>query len=352
MVAATLAAWGLGSAWAQSEGEASASEPAAAEAAPAPADDEELFEEIMVWGDLFARWDDTRWFVETEIGLPYPLMLQREENLEIRATALQIRGVIRCNKQDRLGRKRYEVDCVLEDVALQAIPFRNDRSKKKLGDGQLVLDQLDAKLTGAALQLQVSDDGRVTNVDLEGIPKFNERVSDIHETLRQILSRLVVGFDMKLRKGNQLNEGKWVEYDSALMTMPTPPSIAATQGSSMVVHYLNRYEGHVLVQSIGKSLIVMPNFANAEGVEQPMTIMAELIGVSIFDAREGYMTERVWSLSGKTTASTLFSNNAYTHAGRIRMLGSADAPDCGPTRLVQGANEDTHDLPYWQSIEQ
>ncbi len=329
--------------------------PAPQPAAPAPSItdgyDEDLFEEIVVYGDLFARWDDTRWLVETEIGLPYPMMLQREQNEEIRANAMQIRAILRCNKTAKLRRKRWEVDCVLEDVALQAVPFRNDRSKRKLEVGQKVLEELDAKLTDASMQLQVADDGRVTNVDLEGVDKSNARISDIQETLRQIMSRVVVGFDMKLRKGNQLHEGKWTEYNSNLMTMPVPPSITGVSGTSMVMHYLNQYKGHVLVQSIGKGVIAMPIPDPREG-EKMINYKTDLIGVSIFDFEEGYMIERVWALRGDATASALFQNGTYHHAGRITMLGEKDAPDLGPTRLVQAQGETTRDLEFWVPIEQ
>ncbi len=312
--------------------------------------DDEMFEEIVVYGDLFARWDDTRWFIETEIGLPFPMMLQREQNDEIRANAMQIRAILRCNKTAQLRRKRFEVDCVLEDVGLQAVPFRNDRSKRKLETGQKVLDEIDAKLTDASLQLQVADDGRVTNIDLEGVSKSNSRVSAIQETLRQIMSRVVVGFDMKLRKGNQLHEGKWPEYNSNLMTMPVPPSITGVSGSSMLMHYLNRYQGHILVQSIGKGVVGMPIPDPREG-EKMVNYKTNFIGVSIFDFEEGYMIERVWALTGDASASALFQNGSYHHAGRITMLGEKDAPDVGPTRLVQAQGETTRGLEYWVPIE-
>jgi hypothetical protein len=322
-----------------------------APAAPSAVDvDEDLFEEVVVYGDLFARWDDTRWFVQTEIGLPFPMLLQRDEDVGIRANAMQVRAVIRCNKQSELGRKRMEVDCVLEDIGLQVVPFRNDRSARALASGQSVLDEIDAKLTDASLQLQVSNDGRVTNVDLEGVPKTNRRIANIQETLRQVMSRVVVGFDMKLRKGNQLYEGKWMEYNSNLMTMPVPPDITGVSGSSMLVHYLNKYKGHVLVQTIGKGVVAMPIPDPREG-EKMINYKTDLIGVSIFDAEEGFMIERVWALSGDASASALFQNGIYQHAGRINMLGEKEAPDCGPTRLVQAPGESTRGMETWVSIE-
>ena len=149
-----LAAWlSIGWGWAQEEEEAPAPAPETPAEEVVVYDEDEIFDEITVYGDLFARWDDTRWLVETELALPLPFTLAKDQNLEIRATAMQIRAVIRCNKTHQLRKKRWEVDCVLEDIGLQVVPWRNDRSSKKLGDGLLVLQEVDAKLTDAALQL-------------------------------------------------------------------------------------------------------------------------------------------------------------------------------------------------------
>ena len=352
-----LVGW-MGLAMAQSDdGAATPAEPEVPAEEVVVYEEDELFEEITVYGDLFARWDDTRWFVETELALPLPFTLKKDQNFEIRATAMQVRAVIRCNKTAQLRKKRWEVDCELEDIGMQVVPWRNDRSQKKLNDGLLVLQEVDAKLTGAALQLQVADDGRVTNVDLEGVPKTNRRVASMHETLRQVMSRVIVGFDMKLRKFNQLHEGKWVEYNTALMSMPVPPPLTGVGGSSMVVHYLNKYQGQVLVQSIGKGGVNIPlptdvqTSTRRSAEERQLNFITELIGVSIFDAEEGYMTERVWSLTGKGTASSFFNAGTYNHAGRIRMLGEKDAPSVGPTRLVSGPTETVRNLERWTPIE-
>lgn len=314
-------------------------------------------EEIVVWGDLFARWDDTRWMVTTEIGIPYPLTLSRDENAEFRTTEVQVRTVIGCSKEWKLGGHRYEVDCEIEDFAIQASIAEQRVNEADIARAKSVLDEIDAKLSGAKLQLQVADDGRVTNLSLEGVPKNNRRQSEMHETLRQILSRVVVGFNLKLRKFNQLNEGKWHEYNSTLMTMPMPADVGSGQGSSLVVHYLNPFQGQIVVQSIGKGMVQVPPVREGSGAEAGNVGAAasnfeiELIGVSIFDKDEGYMLERVWAINGKPTASTFFNVSSYINNGRIFVLGTQDKPDCGPTQVVNGRRQSFPDLPKWQPIE-
>lgn len=323
----------------------------------AAADEDAPAEEIVVWGDLFARWDDTRWMVTTEIGIPYALTLSRDENVEFKTREIQLRTVIACSKEWKLGGHRYEVDCEIEDFAIQA-SIAEDRVKADdIARAQSVLDEIDAKLSGAKLQLQVADDGRVTNMALEGVPKNNRRQSEMHETLRQILSRVVVGFNLKLRKFNQLNEGKWQEYNSTLMSMPMPPDVGSGQGSSLVVHYLNPFQGQIVVQSIGKGLVQIPSPKEAsaslsgEGAAPTINFTIDLIGVSIFDKEEGFMLERVWSIEGQNTASSFFSIGNYINNGRIWVLGTQDKPDCGPTRVVNGRRQVVPELPKWEPIE-
>lgn len=314
-------------------------------AAEGPEDD--AVEEVVVWGDLFARWDDTRWIITNEILAPFPFVLRRDENSEFFSQQMVVRTVVGCNKDWKLGGHRYEVSCEIEDFGIQAAIAEDRVSDEDIARAQSVLDEIDAKLSGAKIQLQVADDGRVLNLSLEGVEGDNSRERAIEETLRQILSRLVVGFNLKLRKFNQLNEGKWHEYNSTLMSLPRPPEIGGGQaGSSLVVHYLNKYQGHLVVQSIGKGL----DQVTVANVTRNYTL--DLIGVSIFDPNEGYMLERVWSLKGAETASSFFNSGGYANNGRIAVLGTQDKPDCGATRVVNGTNQTFENLPKWQPMEQ
>lgn len=314
--------------------------------AAAPAQDDAA-EEIVVWGDLFARWDDTRWVIRTEIGMPYELTLYADQNKELQIREMQVAGVLKCSKDWQRGNHKYEVSCMLEDFALQGAISERNVSEADVTRAQEILDEIDAKLTGAVLQLYVADDGRVTNIDLEGVEKSNRRMSESAETLRQILSRMVVGFHMKMQKFNQLHEGKWHEFNPTVMTMPVPANMTAgaTQGSSMLVHQLDRYKGHVVVQSVGKGT------TGLQVGESMVLYTLDFTGVSLYDDEEGFMTERVWALTGEPNASAMFQQTNYFHAGRIQLLGSADRPELGPTRPVNGRSQASPLLPAWVPLE-
>lgn len=310
--------------------------------------DLDVTEEIVVWGDLFARWDDTRWMIATEVAMPFRITLAKDENLEFQTQEFQVRAIFGCSKDWKLNKRKYEVGCEIEDFAIKAAVAEERVLDADIDRAQSVLDEIDAKLTGAAVQLQVADDGRVLNLDLEGLPKNNRRQSQVHETLRQIMSRLVVGFNLKLQRYNQLHQGKWVEYNSSIMTMPLPPGVSGNLGSNMLVHYLNRFQNQIIVQSVGKGMTTV-GLDRAYG---PTNYETDLIGVSLFDQDDGFMTERVWALEGQSTASAQFDNGGtYFHAGKIYLIGDRDRPTCGRTEVVNGRRQHVTRLPAWEPIE-
>ncbi len=322
-------------------------------------------DDVVVWGDLFARWDDTRWRIDTEIQLPYAVGFEQVFNGVFYTAGYQVRAVLACSKTWKLTRKSYEVDCVLEDVAIQA-SIADGYNPRRIATAQEILDEIDGRLQGAELQLQVAADGRVTNIDIEGLREDNERERSIAETFRQVLSRVVVGFDMKMQPMNQLHEGKWIEYHSRLMSMPVRANSTGTRSSSTLVHYLNRYDGHVLVQSIGEGIIELPPIPLSAPIVAPMTEWTDgqrplpelvylydtdFVGVSLYDPTEGFMTERVWALEAKATASAQFNVGQYWHAGRITRLGDLERPDVGPTRVVGLRGKSVEGVPDWVGVD-
>lgn len=295
---------------------------------------------IIVYGDLFARWSDTRWFIETEVLVPTWSFWAADFNYEMRVVAYQVRTVLACEKEWQISRRRQEVRCRIEDISLQAAIL-----EEKFKHAQAVLDEMVTKLKGAAVQLQVRDNGRVTNIDLEDVREpRNRRERQILESMRQVLARIVVGFDMKLRKSNFLSTGQWVENRSALLSMP---SVTLAPASGLVVHQLNGFDGHIIVQTKGEGQI--------QGDEGAMYAV-EINGVSIYDEGEGFMTERVWSLVGRRTAESFLTFGTaladYAHSGRLRMLGEKEQVDVGPTREVRlpGMKKKDH-LDLWTPIE-
>ena len=104
---------------------------------PAPISDEEV-ETILVISDPFARWDGTRWFIKTEVGLPISMTFYADQNYEFFSNAFQIRTILACDKDvdGQQGALQLLAFDVLHDLALLkpvdpaplrgrgAVPFR------------------------------------------------------------------------------------------------------------------------------------------------------------------------------------------------------------------------------------
>lgn len=180
----------------------------------AAAEDEAAPLEIVVTDDPFARWDGTRWRLDTQVGLPFPVILYAEFNQELQVVAYDLQLVFGCELGDPLRRRVREVSCVIEDAAVSGAPWIDEPRW-----GQEVLDETDDRLTGLAFTLQVSDDGRVLNVGLVDKPQTNRRVNILYENLRQVVSQALVGFHLQVPDAFVLGE-QWVERNSEVFSLP------------------------------------------------------------------------------------------------------------------------------------
>ena len=340
-----------GSAWAQSpeDGTADGGDPPVQQA-PEIDEDDDVDYSIMVYEDLFARWDGTRWFVATEVTMPWEIALQAQRNYVFYTTQYQVRTILACEKDWRRTRRRFEVDCTIEDFGIQAVARDSDDPARV----QQILDEIDAALSGAYMQLSVRDDGRVVGIDLEGPSKRNSREDNIHETLRLIMSRVIVGYDMRLRKFTDLSEGVWVEYNSALMTIPTLD--ASGRGTSTLIHKLEMMDGHATVESRGRGLVATGVEGGNNAQSGQNFFETDYSGVAVYDRSQGFMTERVWALSGAPTASSSVASfnrgNPYNHIGRLKILDEGtEVPEIGPTRQVARPGIEHVLLPAYRPLE-
>lgn len=324
--------------------------------------DREPAEEIVVYDDPFARWDGTRWLVRTQMGLPAPYVLYAQLNHEIEVVAIDLAFVMACEKTWRRGKARYEVDCALEDVALQAATWRPTEQEH----APAILDEIDARLTGTKLQLRVADDGRVVGIDLFGMPEDNDREKAMMEQCRQLLRRAIAGFHMRLPPRSEIRRGQWVEYDSPLFEVPyiafdrnrgakTDASQRTrvafnTLGGSALIHQLDLYKGVHVVQTKGKGTVVLSSAAE----DEDSYLKLKFDGVAVYDRDTGIMSERVWSIAGKTTASGFFgdrSPSTYFQVGQFVLLDADTKPDVGRTGMVERPGAPAGRYPAWVALD-
>lgn len=312
---------------------------------------DDVAEEVIVWGDRFLRWE-RRWYVQTEVRPPKRQVLYGADNDELALAAYQVRAVLACDKDWPLGEQRWEVGCDVEDVSIVGMPITTGPHDDR------VLAAADATLTGARLQLQVTAEGGVPDVDLEGLDERNDRARARAEQLRQILSRAILPFHLAIPLPVH-DDMRWYENDSRLMSMP---SGLGSGGGITLAHFLNELDPTwLVVQSIGEATIAPVVGVEAMGPGEWDTIdvinlpvdhyALEMHGVALVERSTGIVAERVWTVSGGLTASSpgAISGTPYFHAGRLRMLGQRERPVVGATYVAARTGSDDG-RPAWAPL--
>lgn len=350
--------------------------------------------EVTVTPDAFARFDHTRWRIDTTVGMPYPAAMYALYNDEVQFVALDARMIVACDLDGAPLRGRQEVTCVIEDAALSLVPWLKQLPERAIN----VVQDADEALTGLQVQLQVGDDGRVLDVGLLGEPQTNRRIVLQYENLRQVVLRAMLGFHMRSPDQYVVGE-EWVERNTRLLTLPsfqysspaarygaggvasderlTPASgflqsavvgsgtglqrvgglqrlssgaeaytggfsttevhpnerllAAAGYGRSAVVNRMDTWRGKYIVQSTGEGSVDM-------GTDFPVVFMGDLTSVSVYDPTVAYMTERRWTVKMAPTASSPFANGVagwpYWQVGSLTLLGQDEPSDVGESQIL------------------
>lgn len=283
------------------------------------------------WGDQAHH----RWYMETEVVLPRFMWFKADFNKQARVSAFQVRMVVDCGHGVPLNKKTYEVECVIEDIGLSgsALPV-------EVGLLQPILDEADAGLTGATIQLQVKSNGRVSNVDLFGTDDRNRREREMHENLRLVLVRALAGLDIQVPRNGDVSAA-WGQYDNLLFSAP---AAVGTQGSSETVHQLSQDTGEALVfRSAGQGMVVpdagYDNYA------------CRYEGVWVFHRKYNIVTEHTWTVIGDPTASSGISEGVegipYAQRGRLQYLAAGQTMDVGESMEMHPPGVQPSTLQRW-----
>jgi hypothetical protein len=294
-------------------------------------------EEITVYGDRYARWDDTAWHVQSEVIFPLGLALQDGEGAAFVASAWQLELALRCQKGEAQLWEGIEVSCALQEASLRAASpdsFRRPRERERV---QGVLANLERALEGAVVQLQVSAAGTVPDIDLEGITSRNLPQRESQETLRQLLSLAMAGFALRLPEEGL---GTWLEYHSALMDLPSP---TASRGSSRTIHQATLSDGQYLVVSQGRGTTALPSPGSLGG-ETVLSMVAS--AEATIRTSDGVLCERCWTVEGQARDPA----EPVRLSGALRLLGPGETVTLGPSGQVGDPGTPQPGLPAWVPV--
>jgi len=265
-----------------------------------------------------------RYAIQARVSLPLFMRLDTGFNREARMVGYDLRLVTTCTAQpgpepcESCGRgptPNQEVLCLLDDVAFSATGMVQDEGRL-----QPIVTRIDELLTGSVVQLQVRRDGRLANIDLEGLERRNQVVGAFIENLRLIISRGFAGLDFAAPPED---EQSWVQYDNWLMRLPV--ASGSIGGSEIVHRTAGESDDLIVVESGGRALIVPANSANQYD--------SRMYGMTAVDREHDQILERTWTVIGVPTASSHIAfgtaGYAYMQDGWLRALEQGETWDVG-----------------------
>ncbi|MBX2799887.1 MAG: hypothetical protein KTR31_19565 [Myxococcales bacterium] len=339
-------------------------------------------------------WKSTRWHIEMEQTLPVPVELAATFNHSFRTRGLQVRAVVSCPTFERYGKSKASLTCRFEELSVKATPRRLNQAPTVYAQNERVIADVETRLKEHAFEVVVSADGRIVSVDLPELEWRNRRESENREVLRRIVYDLVAPWH--LRRDDEWKLG-FVERNSVLIRAPGQPG---GTGRSKMEHSVSEVEGRRVLQSKAKGGFTAPyepfvngqsglteesvalNDSDGRGAGNPSasvgsvatsgapgsqsttsigldgarnaeaptdyTFTGELTSVAVVDDH-GRVTERVWAMLGKPTASSLgnFQNASVWYAGHARELDEGERPAVGTSGLVAPPGVKTDRVPAW-----
>ncbi len=261
-------------------------------------------------------WDHStskRFYIETQVRLPLISWWATKFNKQARVSAYDLRLVTRCAPGIPDHKRSVEVMCTLDDVALQAAGL-----PQEAGLLEPIIAELDARLTGSVVQLQIRNDGQLMDIDVEELDRRNRRVGRMNENLRLTLARAFAGLDLTLDDSRQ-----WVQANPWLMKAPDAMGSA---GGMEVIHQVNHREGGITaIETGGRGTIIPGDGLNIYD--------ARIVGSATFDSDLGQLLERTWTVIGSPTASSRIAQGTagypYVQHGRLVALSPDQAWDVG-----------------------
>ncbi|MBW1878085.1 MAG: hypothetical protein JRJ84_06975 [Deltaproteobacteria bacterium] len=266
-----------------------------------------------------------RYLITARVQLPELMWFNAEVNVETRVSEFQVDLVTRCISAGEAGKKGWQLICAIEDIALRAAPAASES-----GRTLLVLDEWDEKLLGATVQLLFNRDGRLRNVDLEGVEASDRRTSQIRETMRLVMTRVYAPLDLQLPKnGDDRDRGTWKQGSSVVLEFP---SDVGSMGAAVVRHTVLAVEASVVtIETTGRGTLGSGEMVQVAGQERPANLFEmSLAGRARFDTARGVLLDRDYVVEGRPTASSVSAEGRegypYVQVAHLELVGEGVEP--------------------------
>lgn len=289
-------------------------------------------EEIVVYGDPLAPWDGTRWWVAAE-SLSATGALRMDTPIgRLEAPAWQVSAVLYCQV---LGERRGRVECTPEDVAVRlatADHWQREADRRRV---EGAVQDLRRSMMGARVQLKVRGHGTVR--PLQGH-------EDTTELAGLLLERALDAFYLDLPDGGFRDGDRWEALDEPLLDLS---EAGDSFGFERVVHSGHAFRGHHVIQTLGetnKETVVAIQTGPVYPEEVTVGSTLRLEAAAIYDHERGFVTERVWSVTGTGSVR-------LRRIGRLQLLDDDGVVPVGPSGQVAPPGQVRPELPAWTPLE-
>jgi len=246
------------------------------------------------------NWDgdlERKYLIRSSTTLIYPEVLQGDGTGEALFADLAIAMLVACKATDTLGKKAYEVSCVIDELSLQGVPQRGENADR----AKTVTDTLAEAVVGARLVARFSRDGRVSKIDLRDLDRNKSWASVNQVTLQIVLGHALGGLDLQLPKdGDDKGSGSWKQREAKPMSLAIRDF---TLGTIKMEHTLTASDGDRHTLSTTSRGTLTPG-TESEGESAGITYDTTMEGTAIFDAKTGNLVERQFDVVGSLTSGS------------------------------------------------
>lgn len=197
------------------------------------------------WSDGQVR----RYGIEMHLQSPYVLYLLAERNNEVRVAEVMLAAVVACRREEAV-RKGQELECEVEDVAVQATPLMADR-----GRAGPILQEYEETIEAGTIQARQTKDGRLRDIRLDGVPKNNDRQSFIHGVSLRFLERALAPLDLPLPEEDVAVGGTWKHKNP--LAAQTPFTLTSIGSTRFVQTWTTRADGEARIDGQGTGMVAV-----------------------------------------------------------------------------------------------
>lgn len=162
--------------------------------------------------ELSLSWSEepVRYHGELLLDIGEAVWMLSRNNINARARTVTIVADFTCRGAE--SGRNWSVDCVVDQIEMGAEPF-TERERERVNE---ILQEYTELITYEHVEMIFGADGRMKSIDVEGVPKNDERAREIQELLRLFMRRMFVPFEHQLPRRGSAEVGQtWAHRGTA-----------------------------------------------------------------------------------------------------------------------------------------